>query len=78
MADINVRNRTQLNIAKLYDQDVAFSYCAKSDGHERVVAGEVVEVTNSHVTLKDRVRENNYRVFILDRIRGSILRLSNQ
>lgn len=78
MANINVQNRTQLNLARHYNQDVAFSYCAKSDGHERVVTGEVVEVTPSHVTMRDRVRDGNYRVFILDRIRGSILRLSGQ
>lgn len=78
MANVNVKNRTQLNIAKLYKEDVAFSYCAKSDGHERTVVGQVEDVSDSHVTIRDRVREGAYRVFILDRIRGSILRLSNQ
>jgi len=78
MANINDRNRTQLRVAQSMGQNVAFSYCAKSDGHERVVAGEVVEITPSHVTLRDQVRSGDYRVFILDRVRGAILRLAGQ
>ena len=78
MANVNDRNRLQLRVAQRAGEDVAFSYCAKSDGHERVVAGRVEEVTDTHVTLRDRVRDGDYRVFILDRVRGSILRLSAQ
>ena len=78
MANINDRNRVQLNQAKFENEEVAFSYCAKSDGHERIVAGSVEEVTESHVVLRDRIRKGNYRMFILDRIRGGVLRLSNQ
>lgn len=78
MANVNDRNRLQFRIAQRDGDDVAFSYSAKSDGHERVVAGEVTDVTSSHVTLRDRVRGGNYRVFIMDRIRGGVLRLSNK
>jgi len=78
MANINDKNRLQLKVAQRMGQDVTFSYCAKSDGHERIVAGEVEEITESHVLLKDKVRDGNYRMFILDRIRGSILRLGFQ
>jgi predicted DNA-binding transcriptional regulator YafY len=76
MANINDRNRLQLRIAQQEEKEVVFSYCAKSDGHERVVVGSVVDVSESHVTLLDRVR-GAYRVFILDRVRGNVLRLNS-
>lgn len=75
MADMNETNRSTFRIARTSGEEVAFSYCAKSDGHERLVVGSVVEVTSGHVTLIDRVRNGAPRVFILDRVRGSALRL---
>ncbi|MCA1800427.1 MAG: hypothetical protein LC650_03965 [Actinobacteria bacterium] len=75
MANINDVNRFILRSALRDGNEVAFSYTAKSDGHERVVVGTVETVTDYHVTLTDRVRGNAVRVFILDRVRGSILRL---
>ena len=78
MATINDRNRIEFGIAKRRGEEVAFSYCAKSDGHERIVVGTVEELTENHVALNDKVRGGSYRLFILDRIRGSILRLSEE
>lgn len=75
MANINEKNRFSLRTAQRTGNEVAFSYTAKSDGHERVVVGTVDSVTDYHVTILDRVREDAYRVFILDRIRGSIQHL---
>jgi len=75
MANINDVNRSILRTARYTGAEVAFSYTAKSDGHERVVVGTVDNVTDNHVTMLDRVRGNAVRVFILDRVRGSVLRL---
>ncbi len=75
MANINEVNRFSFIAARARGEDVAFSYTAKSDGHERVVVGTVEAITDSHVTLVDRVRNGGIRVFILDRIRGQVLRL---
>lgn len=75
MADMNETNRSTFRTARILGAEVAFSYCAKSDGHERIVVGSVLNVTNGHVTILDRVRNGAPRVFILDRVRGSALRL---
>jgi len=75
MANMNEKNRQSFIFAKARGEEVSFSYCAKSDGHERIVVGDVIDVTESHVALHDRVRSGNPRVFILDRIRGAALRL---
>lgn len=73
--NINDRNRGVLMASQQSGNEVTFTYCAKSDGHERTVVGTVDVVTGNHVTIFDRVR-NSYRVFILDRIRGTVMGLS--
>lgn len=75
MANVNERNVRKFLAAQREGMEVAFSYVAKSDGHTRVVVGEVEDVTDSHLTLWDRVRDS-YRVFIVDRIFSDVLILS--
>lgn len=76
MGNINSFNRAVFLGAQAQNEEVTFTYCAKSDGHERSAVGRVEVVTPTHVTLYDRVRDN-YRVFILDRIRGKVMRTFN-
>jgi len=75
MGNINTYNWSILDNARAEEGQVTFTYCAKSDGHERAAVGFVYALSNTHVTLFDRVR-NNYRVFIMDRIRGKVLPVS--
>lgn len=75
MANMNDRNRAFCLTSQTLDQSVAFSYSAKSDGHVRIAVGNVVDVTDNHVTLRDRVRGGSFRTFILDRVRGSVIRM---